>query len=140
MEMIRTFEDLACCRAPRELRRTISGFCRTLPKVETYRLKDQMIRASRSVTANIAAGFDRHHRQENMQFCRQARGSLFESLEHLNPALDEAYASEREYAKPRLEVGQVLKILNGYIAYLQRCVKSGVPQKPHASSTIERKS
>jgi len=49
---------------------------------EKYRLSDQMIRASRSSTANIAEGYGRFHFQENIQFCRQARGSLYELIDH----------------------------------------------------------
>lgn len=85
---MKTFEDLACYQKARKFRKLISNFGKTLPKQEEYRLKDQIIRSSRSVTANIAEGFGRHHHQENAQFCRQARGSLTESLDHLNVALD----------------------------------------------------
>ena len=50
---------------------------------------DQLIRATRSITANIAEGHGRYHFQENIQFCRQARGSLTETLDHLICAQDE---------------------------------------------------
>ena len=55
------------------------------------RLIDQVIRSSRSITANIAEGHGRYHYQENIQFCRTARGSLTESLDHLICALDEGF-------------------------------------------------
>jgi four helix bundle protein len=60
-----------------------------LPEAEKYNLTNQIIRSSRSVTANIAEGFGRYHFQENIQFCRQARGSLVETLDHLYCCLDE---------------------------------------------------
>jgi len=113
----------------RELRKEISQFCKTLPKEETYRLKDQIVRSSRSVTANISEGFGRHHHQENAQFCRHARGSLTETLDHLNCALDEDYLTKDEYSRLRVALEQVWKVLNGYIAYLQRCANDGVPGK-----------
>ena len=122
-----TFEDIEAYKLARELRRDVSRFCRVLPKEETHRLKDQIVRSSRSVTANIAEGFGRHHHQENAQFCRHARGSLTETLDHLNCALDEAYLAQGEYERLRASLEQVWKVLNGYIAYLQRCANEGVP-------------
>jgi len=70
---MRTFEDLRVWRQCRELRRKVSSLVRRFPRSEQYRLVDQLLRASRSVTANIAEGYGRYHYQENIQFCRQAR-------------------------------------------------------------------
>jgi four helix bundle protein len=72
----------------------LSQLAKRLPKEEKYRLSDQIIRASRSVTANIAEGFGRFHHQENIQFCRQARGSLMELIDHLSVTLDENYITK----------------------------------------------
>lgn len=124
---MKTFEELECYKLARELRRSISKFCKTLPREEEYRLKDQIIRSSRSVTANISEGYGRHHHQENAQFCRTARGSLTETLDHLNTALDEEYLTDGGYSELRGLLENVWKVLNGYIAYLQRCAASGVP-------------
>ncbi len=115
-----TFETLEAWKAARELRKEISRLAKTLPSSEQYRLTDQMIRASRSVTANIAEGYGRYHYQENMQFCRQARGSLYELLDHLTVALDEEYIVEATFNAMKRNVFMVIKILNGYISYLRR--------------------
>lgn len=124
---MKTFEELECYKLGRELRKAVSTFCKTLPREEEYRLKDQIIRSSRSVTANISEGYGRHHHQENAQFCRTARGSLTETLDHLNTALDEEYLTEVSYSELRKILEETWKVLNGYISYLQRCAKSGVP-------------
>ncbi|MEI6972646.1 MAG: four helix bundle protein [bacterium] len=70
MASFKTFEEIEAYRLARELRKELSIFCRRFPAEERYRLADQIVRASRSVTANIAEGFGRHHHQENVQFCR----------------------------------------------------------------------
>jgi four helix bundle protein len=127
---MKTFEELECYKLGRELRKAVSTFCKTLSREEEYRLKDQIIRSSRSVTANISEGYGRHHHQENAQFCRTARGSLTETLDHLITALDEAYLSEQDYSVLRKLLEETWKVLNGYIAYLQRCAASGVPENP----------
>jgi len=125
---VTTFEELTCYQEARNLRKMVSSFCKTLPGEEKYRLKDQLVRASRSITANIAEGYGRHHHQENMQFCRQARGSLSETLDHLSVALDETYLTIEEFGILRNQVETSWKVLNGYIAYLSRCAASGVPE------------
>lgn len=125
---MKTFEELECYKLARELRKVISRFCKTLPREEEYSLKSQIIRSSRSVTANIAEGYGRHHHQENTQFCRTARGSLTETLDHLITALDEEYLVDAEYVGLRKQLEETWKVLNGYIAYLQRCANDGVPQ------------
>ena len=127
MASFKTFEEIEAYRLARELRKELSIFCRRFPAEERYRLADQIVRASRSVTANIAEGFGRHHHQENVQFCRQGRGSLMELMDHLGCALDEGYATREEYEHLCGLTGKALKVLNGYIAYLRKCANSGVP-------------
>jgi four helix bundle protein len=128
MGELKTFETLKCYQLAREFRKSVSLFCKTLPKEETYRLKDQIVRSSRSISANIAEGYGRHHHKENIQFCRIARGSLSETLDHLNTALDDAYLTEHQYEELRSTLQETWKVLNGYIAYLRKCAESGVPK------------
>jgi len=80
---LNSFTDLECWEEARTLRIEIADLVRTFPSEEKYRLVDQIVRSSRSVTANIAEGYGRFHFQENIQYCRQARGSLTETLDHL---------------------------------------------------------
>ncbi len=115
-----SFEELEAWKTARRLRACISQTVKTLPNEEKYRLKDQMQRSSRSVTANIAEGFGRFHFQENIQFCRHARGSLTEILDHLICANDEGYIKKEELDEYRNAISGCLKILNGYIAYLKK--------------------
>ena len=121
---IQSFEDLECYIHARNFRKEIAEIASTFPSFEKFSLVSQMVRSSRSVTANIAEGFGRHHHQENLQFCRQARGSLTETLEHLNVAFDEKYLSAELYEKMRQRYESCIKLLNGYIGYLQRAAKS----------------
>ena len=92
-----TFEELECYKLARQLRKEVSRFCQTLPNEEKYRLKDQIVRSARSITANIAEGYGRHHHQENIQFCRQSRGSLFELMNQMDTALECEYIDEKYF-------------------------------------------
>jgi len=81
MSSLKSFEDLECWKAARELRIFVAQHI--IPKFsvdEKYALTSQLRRSSRSVSDNIAEGYGRFHYQENIQFCRIARGSLCESL------------------------------------------------------------
>jgi four helix bundle protein len=118
--MINNFEELEVWKECRNLRIQVSIVVKTFPVEEKYRMIDQLIRASRSITANIAEGHGRYHYQENIQFCRQARGSLSETLDHFICAFDEKYISTDQLNIFRNQYYLCLKILNGYIAYLQK--------------------
>lgn len=114
------FYDLPVYQKCRSFRKNISKLIKeTFPKSEEYRLKSQLLDSSRSVTANIAEGFGRFHYQENIQFCRQARGSLTESLDHLITAFDEEYFNAEQIKILNTEYQVCLKELNIYIKYLK---------------------
>jgi four helix bundle protein len=112
--------ELESWKSARELRQMVSEMVKCFPKDEKIRLKDQIIRSSRSVSANIAEGFGRYHYQENIQYCRIARGSLYETQEHLICALDEKFIEKEAFDKINDHILLCLKILNGYIAYLKK--------------------
>lgn len=112
--------ELESWKSARELRKKVSELANELPNEEKYRLKDQIIRSSRSITANIAEGFGRYHYQENIQFCRMVRGSLYETQEHLICALDEKFITKNQFEETNKHLLKCLKILNGYIAYLKK--------------------
>lgn len=117
---VRTFEDLRVWREARRLRIRVSGLLKSFPSYEKYKLVDQLHRATRSVTANIAEGYGRFHHQENIQYCRQARGSLYEVLDHLICAYDEKYINQDTLKSLKADIQQCIKQLNGYIKYLRR--------------------
>ena len=121
---MKTFEELEAWKSARELRMAISKLSKTFPSDEKYRLVDQIIRSSRSVPANITEGFGRFHFQENIQYCRQARGSLSETLEHLMCAEDERYIDKELFQNHREMIEHCWKVLHGYIAYLQKAASN----------------
>lgn len=93
---------------------------RRLPRDDQYNLGSQMRRAAVSLTSNLAEGYGRFHFQENMQFCRQSRGPMYELLEDLNICKDESYVTDDGYESYRKDAFRVLKVLNGYIRKTKR--------------------
>jgi four helix bundle protein len=113
------FRDLEVWNKCRDIRRKIWDVCKKFPGDEKYRLSDQMIRASRSSTACIAEGYGRYHYQENIQFCRQSRGSLYELIDHVDVALECEYLDSNRAESLIQEIKTATRILNGYIKYLK---------------------
>lgn len=119
MSSFRSFEELGCWKEARNLRLFVTKEIITkFPNMEKYSLIDQIKRSSRSVGNNIAEGYGRFHFQQNIQFCRITRGSLFETLDHGIIAFDEGYISEENLSELREIHNKTLLILNGYIKYL----------------------
>jgi len=112
------FRDLDVWKKGKELRIFIFNLVKKFPEEERYRISDQMIRASRSITANIAEGYGRYHFQDNIRFCRQSRGSIYELLDHIEVALECGYINNDEYLKLNRDLEELLALLNGYIKYL----------------------
>ena len=118
--ILRSFEDLEVWKIGHHLRKDLSILVKSFPNEEKYRSVDQIIRASRSVTNNIAEGYGRFHYQEIIQFCRQSRGSLTELVDHLIVAFDEGYIDEIQLNKLKNDCLECVKVLNGYISYLKK--------------------
>ena len=116
----RSFEELQCWQACRKVRQYISKLVKSYPKDEKYRIVDDMIRASRSTTHNIAEGFGRFHYQENIQFCRVSRGSLYELKDQLICSLDEGFIKAYEHQEGMELIDKAIALLNGYINYLSK--------------------
>jgi len=130
MSTFRTFENLEAWKACRELRLFAAReIVPVLPSIEKYRLADQLIRSSRSTTANLAEGYGRFHYLEKAKFCSQSRGSVFEVLDHLITAVDEQLITEAYLARGRDLAQQADRLLNGYMKYL-RSAKSSSEDSP----------
>ncbi len=92
---------------------------RSFPAEEKFGLVKQLRNAAISTTANVAEGFGRYHYQENIQFCRISRGSLFEILDHLITSVDSGYITAEQFEDGRSRTFHAIKVLNGYLKMLQ---------------------
>jgi len=119
------FQDLEAYRAARSLRNQIYELAKKLPPAEEYALARQMRRAAASLTNNIAEGYGRFTWQDTTHFCRQSRGSLMELVDDIGICEDQQYASAALLADIEKDALRVLRLLNGYIRYLQESKLSG---------------
>ncbi|MBT8220932.1 MAG: four helix bundle protein [Bacteroidia bacterium] len=84
-----SFEELDCWKKCRKVRIWVEELINNKISKHDFDMIQNIRRAARSSTRNIAEGFGRHHHKENIQFCRISRGSLFEIKEDLNICCDE---------------------------------------------------
>ena len=117
---IRSFEDLKVWQLAREIRNLTFKIVITFPDSEKYRLTDQILRCSRSIGDNLAEGYGRYHYQENIQYCRQARGSAYELINHLITASDCEYISESTLGKLKEKIINCIRMINGFIRFLKK--------------------
>lgn len=114
-----SFEELEVWKKARVLRNEIFELTKKFPSEEKYRLTDQIIRSSRSITDQIAEGHGRRTYPDRIRFCTYSRGSTSETLNHLITALDRNCIIQDELNYFRIKIIEVEKLLNGYINYLE---------------------
>jgi len=119
-KVIHSFEDLEVYKLAREFSNKISQLIKKLPKEEEYNLKGQMRRAKLSMTNNIAEGFGRYHYQENIQFCRQSRGSICELIDDFNECYDNGYIDAAYKDELKNDAYRLIKVVNGYVSSIKR--------------------
>ncbi|MFH1286886.1 MAG: four helix bundle protein [Candidatus Magasanikbacteria bacterium] len=118
----KSYEKLDVWKLGHELRLKVYILVKFLPKDEQYGLSSQIKRSSASICANVAEGHGRFHYQENIQFCRVARGSLAETKDHLTFIRDAKLIKKTSSIEHLLDLCERIRMkLNGYIGYLKRC-------------------
>jgi len=115
----KSFTELTLWKKARDLKNELKFLSESFPPEEKYRLTDQLIRSSRSVTSNIAEGHGRYTYKDQIRFCIQARGSLSETLNHLIDAYDCKCISIEKLKEFERKIEEVGKLLNGYITWLR---------------------
>ena len=117
---LRSFTELKALQKSREVRKAISKLVKRFHADEKFRLTDQIVRSSRGACANVSEGYGRFHEKDNPRFCRMARGSLYETMDHLSLAFDEGFISKEELKAHWAMVEEAIRVMNGYLRYLSK--------------------
>jgi four helix bundle protein len=123
MNQYKGYKDLDCYKRSRELRMFISDLVKKFTQDEKFHLTAQIKRSSLSVTANIAKGYGRYTYADTRNLFIIARGSVTETMEHLATAFDEKYIAEVALSTGEENCKTALKLINEYIAHLDRSKK-----------------
>ena len=119
MVRIERFEDIEAWKIARKLTSGIYGLASWPKLAKDFGLRDQMQRASVSIMANIAEGFDGRSTKEFIRFLGYAYRSATELQSHLYVALDQSYLTQGQFDNLYDQIGQVKKMINGFIRYLK---------------------
>lgn len=107
------FEELLAWQKARLLNKAIYEVTRGPAFAKDFGLSSQIQRASVSVMANIAEGFDRHGDGEFEHFLSIAKGSVSEVRSHLYAALDVGYIKPEQFAALRSQCEEVSRLVAG---------------------------
>jgi len=97
MAMIQRFEDIQAWQEARKLVKMVYSLTNKESFSKDFGMRDQIRRASVSVMANIAEGFDCESKVEFAQFLGIARRSAVEVQSILYVALDVGYINNNEF-------------------------------------------
>ena len=105
---VKSYRDLVVWQKAMDLVVHVYRLTEHFPKVETYRLIDQLTRAVVSVPANIADGGARGSSKDYAHFLTIAKGSLVETETLLLVAVRLGYLTEHQ-TEPALSLLTVLR-------------------------------
>jgi four helix bundle protein len=113
------FEKLWVWEKAHELMQGIHRFCKTLPREEKFRLKDQVERSSSSVCDNIAEGYTAYYYKDKIKGFLTARKEAGETQNHLRKLAGKDYL-DKETGQVLVEkYEEVIRGINGYVRYIR---------------------
>lgn len=115
---IQRFEDLRVWQVGREVVKGVYRATRTQPLKTDPGMIDQMTRAAVSITSNIAEGYERGSRVQNIEFCFYAKGSAGELRSQVINAHDVALLDDTAFDWLHAKCEEVSRLLAGYIKHL----------------------
>jgi four helix bundle protein len=119
MSKIESHRDLVVWQKAMDLGVLIYQLSAKFPRIETYRLVNQITRSVASVPANIAEGRGRATKREYSHFLSVAKGSLMETETYVMFAVRLGYTTEIE-TQPILnlitEISKMLTVLRSRLS------------------------
>ena len=113
------FEDIEAWKKGRELTKFIYKITAQGDIAKDFAIKDQLRRASISIMANIAEGFEREGNKEFKQFLAMAKGSAGEVKSHLYVALDAGTMSQQDFNQLMALTDETSRLIAGFLRYLK---------------------
>lgn len=117
---INSFRDLEVWKIAHEYVLDIYKTTTSFPKIEEYRITNQLIRASVSIPANIAEGCGRKTTAELMRFLTISRGSTEECKYFIILSKDLGYLKQDDFTRLSLNLDTIGKMLNGLLNSLRQ--------------------
>jgi len=125
MATFKRFEEIESWQLARELTNRIYQVTGDGPFAADFGLKDQIRRASVSVMANIAEGFERNGNREFIHFLSIAKGSVGEVRALLYVAIDQNYIEQTQFQELVDQCQTISRKLSGLMKYLRQTERKG---------------
>jgi len=125
------FEKLWVWQKAHKLMQEIHTFCRTLPKTEDYKLRDQIERCSSSVCDNIAERHAAYYYNEKIKGFYIARKQAGETQNQVRKLSGKNYLDSKQAQGWVEEYEEIIRDINGYIRYIRK--KKGSKRNPENS-------
>ncbi len=113
------FEKLWVWQKAHKLMQEIHRFCRTLPRDEKFRLRDQIERCSSSVCDNIAEGYTAYYYNDKIKGFNTARKEAGETQNQIRKISGKGYLDSELSQKWVEEYEEVIRGINGYTRYIR---------------------
>jgi four helix bundle protein len=124
-QKIERFEDIVAWQEARELNREVYRLGESSRLAKDFALRDQIRRASISIMANIAEGFERRSKRDFRHFLGIALGSTAEVRSHLYIALDLGYLEQTDFDKLYQRATLISRLIFGFMKRLSTDIDSG---------------
>lgn len=118
MAKFNSFEEIISWQKARELNIEIYKTTNNNLISKDYELRNQIRRASISISSNIAEGFERQTTKEFIRFLYIAKASAGEVRSQLYLANDLEYIKREEFEILKTKVNEVSKLISGLLKYL----------------------
>lgn len=113
------FEKLWIWQKAHKLMQEIHKFCRSLPRDEKFRLRDQIERSSSSVCDNIAEGYTTYYYNDKIKGFNIARKEAGETQNHIRKLAGKSYLEIPQSQKWVEQYEEIIRGINGYIRYIK---------------------
>ena len=117
---IQSFEDLEVYQKLVRLHLDVNKLTLTFPKFEMYELGSQLRRASNSIPANVAEGWNNNHINLYLEGINRAIGELQETKHHLLVAYQKEYLDKSQFDDLISSYEESAKMLHGLRNSLQK--------------------
>lgn len=119
MAKFSSFEEIISWQKARELNVEIYNITNNSNSFsKDFGLRDQIRRASISITSNIAEGFERQTTKKFIRFLYIAKASAGEVRSQLYVAFDVNYLTKEQFEELKMKVNEVSKLISGLLKYL----------------------
>ncbi|OLN26239.1 four helix bundle protein [Desulfosporosinus metallidurans] len=122
---IKDFKQLTVWQKAMELSDEVYRIVRDFPDFEKYAMTSQIVRATTSISANIAEGNGQLYDKKQFSFFNNALGSASEVRSWLDQAFRRQYIDEATFHRLDAMTTEVIKMILGYMKRLKAMVYSG---------------